>query len=314
MIRYVTVVNYLGEALIMPLSYPEASGIVVRDITGIGPGSASINTSEINTNDGSLYNSARLGQRNIILTLQFFDQSLTAEEIRHLTYKYFPIKKPITLFFETDERVCMIDGYVETNEPVIFSSGGNGASASTAEYTQISVICPYPYFYSAGADGEHTTVFFGIDPKFEFPFSNESLYENLIEFGEIQQMTEQVIEYYGDAEIGVEIHINSIGTVGNITIYNTGTREMMTIDVSKIEALTGEGIVAGDEIIINTVRGHKSIRLLRGGRYINILNALDKDADWFQLAHGENVFAYTATSGTSNLQFRIMNRVIFEGV
>ena len=149
---------------------------------------------------------------------------------------------------------------------------------------------------------------------FEFPFSNESLDESLLEFGEIQQMTEQVIEYYGDAEIGVTIYINAIGTVGDITIYNTGTRELMTIDVSKIEDLTGYGIIAGDEIIINTMRGHKSIRLLRGGEYINILNALDKDADWFQLAHGENVFAYTAESGTSNLQFRIVNRTIFEGV
>lgn len=297
--------NYLGEALIMPLSYPEASGFVVHNITGLGPGTASINTSEISTNDGSLYNSARLGQRNIVMTLAFLDQTLTAEQVRHLSYKYFPIKKPVTLFFEADERICMIEGYVETNDPVIFSN---------QEYTQLSIICPDPYFYSAGEDGNHSTVFFGIEPLFEFPFSNESLTENLIEFGEIQQMTEQVIEYYGDAEIGVTIYINAIGTVGDITIYNTGTREMMVIDVSKIKSLTGQGFGSGDEIIINTQRGHKSIRLLRGGRYYNILNALDKDADWFQLAHGDNVFTYTAESGTSNLQFRIENRTIFEGV
>ena len=196
-------------------------------------------------------------------------------------------------------------GYAESNEPDIFSSD---------ETTQISIVCPDPYFYSAGPDGTNTTIFYGVEPLFEFAFSNESLTESLIEFGEIKNETEQTVYYSGDAEIGVVITIHAIGNVKNITIYNTGTREVMRIDTDKLEQLTGSGMVAGDEIIISTIKGDKSITLLRNGIYTNILNCLDKDSDWFQLSKGDNIFAYVVEEGTTNVQFKIENRTAFEGV
>lgn len=45
--------------------------------------------------------------------------------------------------------------------------------------------------------------------------------------GEIKNETEQVVVYNGDAEIGVTITIHAIGEASNITIHNTGTREVM---------------------------------------------------------------------------------------
>src|SRR5690606_21799099 len=147
-----------------------------------------------------------------------------------------------------------------------------------------------PHFYSAGPDGNNTTVFYGVESVFEFPFSNESLTDPLIVFGNIQLKTENVITYKGDTEIGVTIHIHAIGEVENITIYNTGTREIMRIDTVKLEALTGSGIVAGDDIVIKTQKGDKSITLIREGQYINILNCLGKETDWFTLAKGDNIF------------------------
>ena len=75
-----------------------------------------------------------------------------------------------------------------------------------------------------------------------------------------------MVAYNGDAEIGVTITIHAIGEVSNITIYNTGTREVMRIDTDKLEKFTGSGIIAGDEIIICTVKGNKSITLLRNGK------------------------------------------------
>ena len=227
------------------------------------------------------------------------------EDVRQLSYKYFPIKKKLTLLIETDNRSAEIDGYTESNEPDIFSKD---------EGSDVSIVCPNPFFYSAGEDGINTTIFYGVEPLFEFPFSNESLYECLLEMGEIQNQMEKTVVYSGDAEIGVTITIHAIGEARNITIYNTGTREIMRIDTDKMKAFTGSGIVAGDEITICTVKGKKSITLLRNGKTINILNCLDKAADWFQLAKGDNVFAYTAEEGSSNLQFKIENRIIYEGV
>jgi len=88
----------------------------------------------------------------------------------------------------------------------------------------------------------------------------------------------------------------------------------MKIDTDKIASLTGSGIKTGDDIVIETTKGRKSILLLRDGRTTNILNCLEKNADWFQLAKGDNLFAYTAETGSTNLQFKIENRIVYEGV
>lgn len=307
MIYSLAVTNYLGDRIKLELGRPENTGFLVKSITGLGPVKANVNTTEVATNDGSMFNSARLSQRNIVIQLAFVHSIYgeDIEEIRQKSYKYFPIKKNVELIIETDNRYVRTIGYIESNEPDIFSK---------QESTQISIICPDPYFYSASEDGNNVTDFYSIDPVFEFPFSNESLSEPLLIFGEIQIKTEGVITYHGDSEIGVMIYIHAIGPATNINIYNTETREVMSINTTKLEALTGKGIVASDDIIINTLKGEKSITLVREGKSYNILNCLDKNTDWFTLVKGDNIFAFTAESGVTNLQFRIENKVIYEGV
>lgn len=307
MIYSIVVTNYLGDRIKLELGKPDVSGFLIKSITGLGPAKANVNTMEVSTNDGSLFNSARLSQRNIVLDMVFINTVYgeSIEDLRQKSYKYFPLKKSVELTIETDNRYVKTTGYVESNEPNIFSS---------QEGTQISIICPDPYFYSAGEDGNNVTNFYSIDPIFEFPFSNESLDEPLLVFGEIQIKTEGVITYHGDSEIGVMIYIHAIGPATNINIYNTETREVMRINTEKISSLTGKGIVASDDIVINTAKGEKSITLIREGVSYNILNCLDKNTDWFTLAKGDNIFAFTADSGVTNLQFRVENKVIYEGV
>lgn len=307
MIYSIVVTNYLGDRIKLELGKPDVSGFLIKSITGLGPAKANVNTTEVSTNDGSLFNSARLSQRNIVLDMVFINTVYgeSIEDLRQKSYKYFPLKKSVELTVETDNRYVKTTGYVESNEPNIFSS---------QEGTQISIICPDPYFYSAGEDGNNVTNFYSIDPMFEFPFSNESLDEPLLVFGEIQIKTEGVITYHGDSEIGVMIYIHAIGPATNINIYNTETREVMRINTEKISSLTGKGIVASDDIVINTAKGEKSITLIREGVSYNILNCLDKNTDWFTLAKGDNIFAFTADSGVTNLQFRVENKVIYEGV
>lgn len=307
MIYSIVVTNYLGDRIKLELGKPDVSGFLIKSITGLGPAKANVNTTEVSTNDGSLFNSARLSQRNIVLDMVIINTVYgeSIEDLRQKSYKYFPLKKSVELTIETDNRYVKTTGYVESNEPNIFSS---------QEGTQISIICPDPYFYSAGEDGNNVTNFYSIDPMFEFPFSNESLDEPLLVFGEIQIKTEGVITYHGDSEIGVMIYIHAIGPATNINIYNTETREVMRINTEKISSLTGKGIVASDDIVINTAKGEKSITLIREGVSYNILNCLDKNTDWFTLAKGDNIFAFTADSGVTNLQFRVENKVIYEGV
>lgn len=305
MIKSVTITNYLGERVKIDLGDGDPEhGMIITNITGLGPPKANVSMTDLATMDGSLFNSARVEKRNIVIQM-LFSFAPTIEDSRQRTYKYFPIKKPLTFLIETDNRIVETVGIVEVNEPDIFSKD---------ESNQISLVCDDPYFYSAGENGTNITVFFGIEPLFEFEFSNESVDEPLLEFGSVENETEKTIYYDGDSEVGITINIHAVGEAGNITIYNTGTREVMKIDADKIEDLTGSGIISGDDIIITTIRGNKKIGLLRNGLYTNILNALDKKSDWFQLTKGENVFAYAAEYGSENLQFRIENQVIYEGV
>lgn len=304
MIKSVTITNHLDESIKLDLFNPEESGFIIKSIEGLGPVKANINFKELATNDGSIDNSARLSSRNIVMSLQFME-SPTIEETRLKSYKYFPIKRNIKFLIETDSRICETIGRVETNVPTIFSN---------AEGCQISILCSNPYFYSAGENGTNQTIFYGTEPLFEFPFSNESLTEDLIEFGSIENRTEGTIYYDGDAEIGITIQIHAVGEAEGLVIYNTKTREIMRINDDKLKSLIGSGIQAGDEITITTSRGEKGIYMLRSGVTTNILNSLEKPIKWFQLSKGDNTFAYTASAGLTNLQFRIENKVIYEGV
>ena len=304
MIKSVTITNHLDESIKLDLFNPEESGFIIKNIDGLGPVKANINFKELATNDGAIDNSARLSSRNIVMSLQFIE-SPTIEETRLKSYKYFPIKRNIKFLIETDNRICETIGRVEANVPTIFSN---------AEGCQISILCSNPYFYSAGENGANQTIFYGTDPLFEFPFSNESLTEDLIEFGSIENRTEGTIYYDGDAEIGITIRIHAVGEAEGLVIYNTKTREIMRINDDKLKSLMGSGIQAGDEITITTSRGEKGIYMLRSGVTTNILNSLEKPIKWFQLSKGDNTFAYTASAGLTNLQFRIENKVIYEGV
>lgn len=304
MIKSITVTNYLGDSIKLELGKPEQSGFLIKSVSGLGPSKANINTTEVSTNDGSFFNSARLNQRNIVFEFIFVESinRESIEDIRQKSYKYFPIKKNVDLLIETDNRIVKTTGYVESNEPNIFSS---------QEGTQISIICPDPYFYSIE---KTVTIFSGIEPLFEFPFENNSLTDNLLEFSGIIVNQEKTVFYKGDSEVGIVIYIHAIGEATNLTIYNALTREVLKIDTDRLEALTGSIIKAGDDIIISTIKGQKFIRLIRDGEYINILNCLGRNSDWFRLVKGDNVFAFTAETGITNIQFRIENLIVYEGV
>ena len=304
MIKSFTVTNYLGESITLELTRPEKSGfIVLPDTTGLGPTNASINTTKAAMTDGTMYNSSVMNERNIVLSLQFYQTATESiEDLRHKSYRYFPVNTKVKFRVETDNRTTETEGIVESNEPTIFSAN---------EGCSISILCPDPFWYSAK---HNETVFSGVLPVFEFPFENLSLTEPLLEMGVLTNMTENTVYYAGDANVGMTIIMHALSEVSNIAIYNTTTREVMKINTSKIAEKTGSGIIAGDTITIETSVNNKSITLLRDGIETNIFNCLDKDTDWFTLVKGDNIFAYTAETGATNLQFSIINKILYKGV
>ena len=73
MIYSIVVTNYLGDRIKLELGKPDVSGFLIKSVTGLGPVKATVNTTEVVTNDGSMFNSARLSQRNIVFQIVFVD-------------------------------------------------------------------------------------------------------------------------------------------------------------------------------------------------------------------------------------------------
>jgi hypothetical protein len=112
----------------------------IRNIDGLGPVKADINTSPLGSIDGESYAGSSVGGRNIVLTIGLKPDWLgwSPEALRRKLDNYFMPKKRIALLIDTESLSGMyIRGYVESNEPNIFSKDPE---------IQISIICPEPYF------------------------------------------------------------------------------------------------------------------------------------------------------------------------
>lgn len=162
MLKKVTITNYRGESveyLIEGVNVADNNGLLITDIDGLGPVKANINMTKLATADGGIYNSARLGNRNIVIKARFTNAT-SIEDARLSSYQFFPIKKKVTFKIETDHRTAFTEGYVESNTPNPFSEKSD---------VQISILCESAFFY---APSEDVTTFAGVDSLFEFPFEN----------------------------------------------------------------------------------------------------------------------------------------------
>lgn len=333
MIKSLNVRNYLGDEIKITLTEDEPDhGLLLESISGLGPVKADINTMELVTADGSLYNSGRVGERNIVLKFIFTGD---IEETRHLTYKYFPQKKYVDLTIETDYRTLTTRGYVESNEPDIFSE---------KEKCSISLICPDPFMYSAS----NNLVTAAKSVKlFEFPFeADEGLYfthepildsngDNIlddksrniedskmtriydlkaIEFGEIIKNPEARIEYDSNVEVGVTMSFKFVGPAGDIMVYNSGSKQRMMIYLSRIGYIDGLTIEAGDRLNVNTNFGEKTALLRHDGEWHNVLYCLEEDPDWIHLVNGLNTFTYNSEYNVENIEFTVISANAYEGI
>lgn len=303
MIKSVTVTNYVGDSLKISLSNPWETGILISDIDGIGPGSGTINTTEVATRDGTVFNSSRVGERNIVFKFQYMEVP-TVEDVRLKVYKYFPIKHSVNLVFDTTTRSYQIDGYVESNDPDIFSS---------AESAQISIICPSYYFRNIDGD-TNVFSFAAITSMFEFPFSNESLTDTLLIMSDIDDQKTHEIIYDGLDECGIKMTIHILGTAKNISIADVLNQETFSIKTDTIKSIVGSELQATDDIVITTYTGNKTCKLIRNAVEYNILNAVDRYSDWFKLQNGFNKFVISADEGLRNLQFSIEYDSIYTGI
>ncbi len=304
MIRSFTIRNQNGEEIVLDLYNPYLTGLAVQSVTGLGPERATINFTETATLDGGIFNSARRTTRNIVFNLLFIESYAgeSIEEVRKKTYRFFQLKKQVTIYIQTDTALLKASGYVEYNQPDIFSK---------RESTQISNLCPDPCFYAGS--GEVNVYFSAVTPMVTFPFSNPYGTQSLI-MGDIEIASHKNIIYEGSADTGMVIEIQANGSATNIRVYNMYDSSSFLLDTSVVAAMTGQAFGRGDTFIVSTHPGNKSVRLLRQGLSQNMIAALSRNSTWLQLYPGVNPIYYTAETGQANLGFNIKYTPKYEGV
>lgn len=307
MIKSFTITNHLGESLELILADPDSSGLAVISVTGLGQVQADVNLTDLAGSDYHTVNSAKLTKRNIVFKVKYWGNDI--EESRHLADKFFPVKKTIKIVVHTDHRDLETSGIVEKNEPDIFSNKTTG---------QISILCPDPFMYSIE---DSILPFGGIEPKFEFPFIQEDVAIvdsdgwDAFEFNTIRVIKERSIYYTGEAETGITMTVNAVGSVRELQFYDIDKSEKISLNDSTIASITGgESISAGDKIIITTVKTKKSAYLIRGGVVYNIINALGMPVNWFELDRGDNIYSYSASEGEYEMAIEIKYRTAYKGI
>lgn len=257
----------------------------VLKVEGLTPATASVNSSRTAGEDGSQINGAHIPYRNIVIYLSIKEP---VEQNRQKLYTLFRVKKMCTLHYNSKTRNVKIKGVVESFLDDIYSK---------KQKAQISIICPNPFLENNTGD---YVSFSETSNTFEFPFSISA---EGIEFGTISRKVEQIIDA-GDIDTGAIFHLNIDGNVSEPTIYNLTTQEYFS--------LTGS-FVSGDEIVINTQKGQKSVYLLRDGEKINILGNRARGSTWIQLVSGQNLISFSV-EGREHISLAVEFTKKYEGV
>lgn len=259
----------------------------ITDIEGLTPQKADINTSEVAGVDGSVYNSARIGNRNIVITIV---PEFPCDKNRVNIYNYFMLKSKCRIYYKNRIRDVYIDGYVEAVE---------GNPFSQKQEIQVSIICTNPYFIDEAETIEEESIKIGL---FQFPTSlpkeGDAMTE-VIEPGNLEIMN------IGDVETGLIIELMAKGSIEEPVVQNKLTKEYIKVNCEMKE---------GDVLVINTIKKQKSIILKRDGKELNMINYISENSKWLQMRRGKNEFSYNCKSGMNSISIKIRHTNLYVGV
>lgn len=274
MLTNVEVYSSLSSAPDLPLQLggrEDVDLIHIRDISGLGPVKADINTTQYGSGDGGFYTGGNINTRNIVFKLGFNpDWTVhTVATLRQLVYGYFMSKQPVRLrFFRDDGPAVEIEGYCESNEPNIFSKDPE---------MEVSVICPNPDFIAVAQSIVGGTA--NEDPdEVEFTL-----------LGNVETSGRVVITTTTTEEPPV--------TDPDPDYDGTFTLEHKTLaagaDTFVVTGSTAEGL----QLIIDSARGNKIAENLIGTEHINLLNTMTVGSVWLALKPGTNKFRVLLDEG-----------------
>lgn len=241
----------------------------VRNIDGLGPVKANISTIESGIDPGGIYLSGKDGVRNIVITMGFdpdYNAGWSLTDIRNRLYEVFMPQSKVELEFTTEHKgVLLIDGIVESHEPVIFSKD---------PLVQISIICVDPYFRTTAPETVVNVPSEASDmPIFFIPFD-------------------------GEVPVGFKMEYTLAndkpsGTILMSSLPREGENYFQV----------GMPFLIGDKVMFSTVKGDRYVRYIRNAATNNALPFFSGSLIQNKLRRGQNYFQFTDYGWINDLKF-----------
>lgn len=252
MLTQVDVTNARGNVLTLVMDEDEAGAYQVADIEGLDPGKAVLVSRGSAGSDGEVFQSAKRPPRNIKIKLDF-DPDFNPKgysELRNDLYTWFMPKAKITMRYHLDTGL-----YLDIDGVV--ESCDSPLFENDPDAT-ISIMCYKPDFI----DTRMVTI-----PGFTVPDS-----------------TNMAIDYPGTVEAGTVVTLNCNRAVSNFTIYT------MDEGGNQYQLDFTEPLLAGDQLVVSSLRGNKGITRVRAGVSTSLLYGRSSQSSWISLFEGTNQF------------------------
>jgi len=253
----------------------ETDLVQVRNIAGLDPVKASVNTSPYGSVDGESFIGSSVPKRNIVLTVGLRPDwnDWTYEGLRRLLYSYFMPKRPVQLVFYSDDMIpVQIRGVVESAEINQFSKD--------PEFV-ISVICPDPYFTA-------------LEPKV---ITGQSIRET--------DETVAVIDNDGSIEIGMHVMVTQVSgaTPTNIRVQ-IGDQEISYFSV----VATVDPTNYFEMNSIPTRKFVQNVNMSTGVITSLLSKVVREGSEWPIFPPGENDFSVITDAGVQDWELTYFER------
>lgn len=265
MLTHVAAYSSWQSAPILPLSElgAQTDPIQIRNIEGLGPVDATVNTTPYGSMDGESYAGSGVLSRNIVLTLGLNPDwnTWTMERLRRLLYRYFIPKQPTKLVFHSDDEFPTVEitGIVESVDPTLFTKDVE---------IQVSIVCPDPYFRAT-------------DPVVISGVNTDDPLE---------------IDYVGSVEVGINVKVtHAANPLPNDIRVQIG-------DLSETYFRVWTDVQPTKYFLMNSVPGNKYIQRidLTTGVITNLLYRKIQGSTWPVLKPGLNDFQIITNGGVQD--------------
>lgn len=259
------------------------------DIDGQTLAKADLATTVIGGVDGDILNSEQAQPRPVSL-IMVVKSGVSVEQAKRALLSVAKFKQEITLEWQQEQRTVVLTGIVEE---ISMPRWNNQVTL------QLTLHCSQPYWEDIEKVIEEITQFIDLHYFTDDPYEQLYFLEEGQAFGRYDFSRSRLFVNNGDVAVGVEIRIVAIKTVTNPIVYDT--------DGNFYGVGYGTGnkklvMQPGDELIITTHKGNKTVKL----NGVSQFDKIKPQSQWLQMQTGENQFAVDSDEqDAENLYFNI---------